>query len=71
MEKRDDIRTIFLKEHIDKIARINNVLEIYLFGSRAFKTGCKSSDIDILIYHRDGMYSRNAYGDSNEGAFRH
>lgn len=55
MEKRDDIRTIFLKEHIDKIARINNVLEIYLFGSRAFKTGCKSSDIDILIYHRDGI----------------
>ncbi|MBO4504313.1 MAG: nucleotide-binding protein [Bacteroidales bacterium] len=55
MEKREDVRTIHLKEHIEKIAQIDNVLEIYLFGSRAFKTMCKTSDIDILIYYRDGI----------------
>ena len=55
MGKREDVRTIHLKEHIEKIAQIDNVLEIYLFGSRAFKTMCKTSDIDILIYHRDGI----------------
>ena len=51
MKKREDVRTIHLKEHIEKLAKIDNVLEIYLFGSRAFKTGCKTSEIDILIYH--------------------
>ncbi len=53
MWKREDVRTIHLKEHIEKLVQIANVLEIYLFGSRAFKTGCKTSDIDILIYHVD------------------
>ena len=55
MKKREDVRTIHLKKHIEKLAQIDNVLEIYLFGSRAFKTGCKTSDIDILIYHVDGL----------------
>ena len=50
MSNRADVRTIDLKSHIEALKRIKNVLEIYLFGSRAFKTGCLSSDIDILIY---------------------
>ena len=51
MEKRLDVRTIDLKSFIHSISEIENVLEIYLFGSRGFKTGCLSSDIDILIYY--------------------
>ena len=55
MKKRPDVRTIDLKKYIKKISQIENVLEIYLFGSRAFKTGCLTSDIDILIYYENGI----------------
>lgn len=57
MSNRADTRIIDLKTHIESLSKINSVLEIYLFGSRAFKTGCLSSDIDILIYFdsREGI----------------
>ena len=51
MSRRPDVRTICLRDHIEKLSKVDNVLEIYLFGSRAFKTGCLTSDIDILIYY--------------------
>ncbi len=50
-----DVRIIDLKEAIIPITELEGVLEIYLFGSRAYKTGSLRSDIDILVYAPDGL----------------
>jgi len=40
-----------LKEIIAAItSRFNNILKIYLLGSRAYKTNSLRSDIDLLVY---------------------
>lgn len=55
MAIRDDVRLINLRDLIYKISKINNVKEIYIFGSRAYETGSLRSDIDILVYAPDGL----------------
>ena len=47
---RHDIRRLNLKPIIEEIAKIENVEEIYIFGSRAYETGSVRSDIDLLVY---------------------
>lgn len=55
MAIRDDVRLINLRDLIYKISKINNVKEIYIFGSRAYETGSLRSDIDILVYAPEGL----------------
>lgn len=55
MKKRLDVRSIDLKEAIVPITQLDGVLEIYLFGSRAYETGSLRSDIDILVYAPNGI----------------
>lgn len=55
MSSRLDVRSIDLKEAIIPITKLDGVLEIYLFGSRVYKTGSLRSDIDILIYAPNGI----------------
>ncbi len=57
---REDIRTIDLKVCIDSMTKLDYVQEIYLFGSRAYRTGSLRSDIDILIYAPDGVRQSDA-----------
>ena len=40
------------------IQRFPSILEIYLFGSRAYKTGSLRSDIDLLVYSADPLELR-------------
>lgn len=55
---RTDTRHIDLREQIEKIRQIENCEEIYIFGSRKYKTRSLRSDIDLLIYAPEGL-SRN------------
>ena len=55
MANRTDIRQINLREQIEKIKQIGNCEEIYIFGSRRYKTRSKRSDIDLLIYAPEGL----------------
>lgn len=55
MAIRDDVRLINLRDLIYKISKINNVKEIYIFGSRAYETDSLRSDIDILVYAPEGL----------------
>lgn len=57
---RDDIRTLDLKSAITPITKFEGVEEIYLFGSRAYKTGSVRSDIDILVYAPSGVNQTDA-----------
>ena len=52
---RFDVRTVNIKDLIQPITQIDTVEEIYLFGSRAYKTGSRRSDIDILVYAPKGV----------------
>ena len=52
---RFDVRTVNIKDLIQPITQIDTVEEIYLFGSRAYKTGSLRSDIDILVYAPKGI----------------
>lgn len=48
---RKDIVTVYLKKEISKlIKRFPQIKEIYLFGSRAYRTNSIRSDIDLLLY---------------------
>lgn len=50
INKLGNIKLIDLEEEINKIIKIApQINKIYIFGSRAFKTGSRSSDIDILV----------------------
>lgn len=62
-----EIRCINLKEDIDFLVNCLGATEVYLFGSRGYKTGSTRSDVDVLIktkriitmtnfdaYYRDG-----------------
>lgn len=53
--ERSDIKIIDLKELIRPLTEIEKVEEIYIFGSRAHKTGSLRSDIDILVYAPEGV----------------
>ena len=53
--ERHDVKTVCLKECIQPITESDNVEEIYLFGSRAYKTCSFRSDIDVLIYAPKGI----------------
>lgn len=53
--ERYDIRTVNLRELIKPLTEIENIEEIYIFGSRAYNTGSFRSDIDILIYVPEGV----------------
>lgn len=55
MAIRDDVRLINLRDLIYKISKINNVKEVYIFGSRAYETDSLRSDIDILVYAPEGL----------------
>lgn len=55
MKQRLDIREINLKEEIKRISEIESIEEIYIFGSRAYKTGSLRSDIDLLVYAPSGI----------------
>lgn len=55
MTNRIDIRIVNLYEYIKQISEINEVEEIYIFGSRAYCTGSLRSDIDILVYAPNGL----------------
>ena len=57
--------TINLKNIIKRIVRNEHIESIYLFGSRAFKTGSSRSDIDLILFGTnidnsfiDDIYSR-------------
>ncbi|MBR5781843.1 MAG: nucleotidyltransferase domain-containing protein [Bacteroidales bacterium] len=52
---REDIRRINLRELVYKISEIENIEEIYIFGSRGYETGSLRSDIDILVYAPEGL----------------
>ena len=43
-------RIIDLKQQIIAISSISSVESIYIFGSRAYKTGSTRSDVDLLVY---------------------
>lgn len=53
--KRSDIRMVNLKDLIKPLTEIENIEEIYIFGSRAYNTGSLRSDIDILVYAPEGV----------------
>lgn len=55
MNNRLDIRVVNLKELISPITELRGVEQIYLFGSRAYKTGSPRSDIDLLVYAPTGL----------------
>lgn len=55
MSKRIDIREVNLKDLISPITMIRGVEQIYLFGSRSYKTGSPRSDIDLLVYAPTGI----------------
>lgn len=46
-----------LKRYITFISNINGVQQIYLFGSYAYGTPSKDSDIDLLVIVNDGIDS--------------
>ncbi len=52
---RYDVRTVNLRELITPLTEIENIEEIYIFGSRAYNTGSLRSDIDILVYAPEGV----------------
>lgn len=55
MFERLDIREVNLMELISPITMIRGVEQIYLFGSRSYKTGSPRSDIDLLVYAPTGI----------------
>ncbi len=48
-----DFREINLEQQLEKITKYPSVESVYLFGSRAYRTGSTRSDVDILIYSPD------------------
>lgn len=45
-----NIKYVDLKEEIEKIIKVApQISQVYIFGSRAFKTDSRSSDIDLLV----------------------
>lgn len=53
--ERPDVRVVNLKDLIRPLTQMDNIKEIYIFGSRAYGTGSLRSDIDILVYAPEGV----------------